>query len=160
MMGLSPSLPLRNTSVTASLFSSTSSPPSSYPPFTRKPTVSPQEAWQNLFSTSNCSHLMARLWQHPLKVTSLGSPLWLPPPSEFTLTRDPPTLLCGSRSSQDTSEYHGGFNDDLPASGLLNHGSNETLLNSNTLGLPKRRGKKLPDCSPDLIPLHMERALV
>lgn len=79
MMGLSPSLPLRNTSVTASLFSSTSSPPSSYPPFTRKPTVSPQEAWQNLFSTSNCSHLMARLWQHPLKVTSLGSPLWLPP---------------------------------------------------------------------------------
>lgn len=34
MMGLSPSLPLRNSSVTASLFSSTSSPPSSSTQFT------------------------------------------------------------------------------------------------------------------------------
>lgn len=34
----------------------------------------------------------------------------------------------------------GGFNHDPPASGLFNHGSTETLLNSKTLRLPKRRG--------------------
>lgn len=54
----------------------------------------------------------------------------------------------------------GGFNHDPPASGLFNHGSTETLLNSKALRLPKRRGEKFPDCSPDLIPLHMERILV
>lgn len=161
VMGLSPSLPLRNTSVTVSLCSNTSSPPSSYTQFTYKPTVSPQEVGQNLSSTPHHFLLMAWSWQQPLKLTSLVSPLWLSPSSsESTLTRDPPTILCGSRSSLDTSEYHGGFNHDPPASGLFNHGSTETLLNSKTLRLPKRRGEKFPDCSPDLIPLHMECVLV
>lgn len=89
-------------------------------------------------------HTILISWHDYGKTPWNWRPWALPPSSEFTLTRDPPTLLCGSRSSQDTSEYHGGFNDDLPASGLLNHGSNETLLNSNTLGLPKRRGKNSP----------------